>query len=484
MVGEKSGAGKHARSAERGARHAESGRGLAHDATAGKRDRAPDEGPLGEADRTAHHDHLGVEHRRERREPKGQCPYSLVGEATRLGIAEARGSEDVRGGARCRTAVRCRCARPGEPGATGEPAAARERFDAPAVAARAARALLIRHEVPDLTREVVCARDERATEHEARSDPAADGEVDDRVGACSGPEHRLSERAGPGIIVDRNGCAARTGSSEPCSQASMRGRTARRYQTAPRLGRSAVGRSRYPARSSASSRWRARLPTIALLPDTDASRVLRCDLAYHAGAPAREAAAREAASRQRAVDAILPAFLLPDRQDGTRPGSRWTNLADLALAYGPEWGGERPATVGYVRDLAIPGVLGPEPPGRVLPRGSRLRLLEPYYEMWGYGYLAGVFYDLAVETGAMAGCTVTVGDYARMSWANGVSRRTLAAALIVPADSPDASGPGVALRRYERAVAVLRDAGVPVSRPDGLPVELLDCARPVLIAMS
>jgi hypothetical protein len=224
---------------------------------------------------------------------------------------------------------------------------------------------------------------------------------------------------------------------------------------------------------------RAPFPTILLRhllvrSFTGTSRIVRRDPAQDAERPKLETAVREAAERQRPVDAILPAFLLSDRQDGARLGSHWTNLADLALSYGPEWSGERPApAVGYVRDLAIPGVLGPEPPGRVLPRGSRLRLLEPYCEMWGYGYLAGVFYDLAVETGPMAGRTVTVGDYARTSWMNGISRRTLAAALIVPADSSDAADPASAHRRYERVIAVLRDAGVPVSLPS-VPVEPLD----------
>jgi hypothetical protein len=219
---------------------------------------------------------------------------------------------------------------------------------------------------------------------------------------------------------------------------------------------------------------RSRLPTIVLLPDTDSGRILRCDLAYHAGAPARDAAKRDAEARQRSVDAILPAFLLPAPEGGARQGSRWTNLADLALSWDQDRG------VGFVFDLSTPNVLGPQPPERVLPRGSQLRLLEPYWEMWGFGYVAGVFYDLAVETGPMAGRTVTVGDYARISWANGAYRLTLAAALIVPADARDASKPDEGVRRYGHALTALRDAGFPVMRGERSSAEPLDRAGDLL----
>ena len=84
MPGEKGGTGKHTRFAERGARHAEGSRGFAHHTTAGKGGRAPNEAPLGETDRTAHDHYLGVEHRRERRDPEGKCPRGIVGEAIAL----------------------------------------------------------------------------------------------------------------------------------------------------------------------------------------------------------------------------------------------------------------------------------------------------------------------------------------------------------------------------------------------------------------
>jgi hypothetical protein len=187
------------------------------------------------------------------------------------------------------------------------------------------------------------------------------------------------------------------------------------------------------------------------------------------------AARSAAAARQQAVDAVLPAFLFQAPEGDLRRSSLWTNLADLALGLGSQWVGDDSSRtgIGYVRDLVAPGALGLEPSERVLPRGSRLRLLEPFYEMWGYGYVAETFHDLAVETGALAGRMITVGDYARTSWANGLPRRTLAAALIVPAEAPDAEGSGAGLQRYERAVAALRDAGAPVTRTDGLPVEPL-----------
>ncbi len=202
---------------------------------------------------------------------------------------------------------------------------------------------------------------------------------------------------------------------------------------------------------------------ITILPSTYLSRVYRCDRAYHADQPVRDAALRPFEDRQREVDAILPAFMTSDhRVTGEMTNTIWATLADLSVQPDSERDG-----IGFIAELASPAARSGFGSVWVLPRGSTLRLLNAYWDVRGYGYLAGVFYDLAVESGPQAGATVTVGDYARSSWANGVPRRTIAAALIVPIDAPEVRDPSAGLVRYERVVEVLRAAGVPTNRRDG-----------------
>ncbi len=193
--------------------------------------------------------------------------------------------------------------------------------------------------------------------------------------------------------------------------------------------------------------------------------------ASHESALAREATeAREAAwDRARVqgrLDKLLPAFLTGGP---VRPpvGTRWITLANLAL------GVDEDRQVGFIFDLA-PSVHAV--PYAVLPRGTTLRLLEPFSEMWGSGYCAGVFFDLAVEDGPLAGQTVTLGESAHVDWANGGPRRTLAAALIAPIDDPATHDGVLARARYDLLAQIL-DEGTrvawskprqPVTRPADL----------------
>ena len=161
-------------------------------------------------------------------------------------------------------------------------------------------------------------------------------------------------------------------------------------------------------------------------------------------AHSQEADARLAAN-QAQVDAFLPTFL---KGDPARPprGDRWVALADLSFQLGDERG------IGSLIDLA-PSV---DPGGwEVLPRRSTLRLVDTFWDMWGGGYIAGIFFDFAVEDGPLAERTLTVCDYVRLSWANGVPRRTLAAALLVPAGDPTIGDAEAARTRYERLVAIM-----------------------------
>jgi uncharacterized protein YfiM (DUF2279 family) len=169
---------------------------------------------------------------------------------------------------------------------------------------------------------------------------------------------------------------------------------------------------------------------------------------------------------------MLPAFLTGDPLHPSL-GSRWVTLADLALNSHAGWDEPQRAEIGFVFDLS-PSVH--DVTFDVLPRGSTLRLVELFWEMWGYGYLAGIFFDLFVEDGLLAGRTVTVGDYSRDSWGRGVPRRTLAAALIVPAGDPAIRDPAAARERYERIVQILRDIGTPTTRSDGAPCEPISVA--------
>lgn len=85
----------------------------------------------------------------------------------------------------------------------------------------------------------------------------------------------------------------------------------------------------------------------------------------------------------------------------------------------------------------------------------------------GHGYLAGIFFDMTVESGPQSGATVTVGDHARISWFNGLPRRTIAAAPIVPVDASEVADPSAGRLRYERVIEALRAAGAPTNRRDG-----------------
>lgn len=182
------------------------------------------------------------------------------------------------------------------------------------------------------------------------------------------------------------------------------------------------------------------------------------DRVREAQAAGERAAAR--ALRQARLDDLLPAFLTGDPLHPL-VGSHWVTLADLSLLEEDD----RPA--GFIFDLAPSASAAAR---AVLPRGSTLRLLDPFWDMWGYGYLAGILFDLAVEDGPLAGQTVMVVDNARHSGLNGLPRRTLAAALIVPADDPAAHDVGLARARYDQLVEILRDA-VPHARSDGMRIE-------------
>jgi hypothetical protein len=167
--------------------------------------------------------------------------------------------------------------------------------------------------------------------------------------------------------------------------------------------------------------------------------------------------ARYAAAQAR-LDEVLPAFLSGPGHAAT--GSRWVNLADLSVIRwdDPEVWGDR--EVNGVMDLA-PSVHAGSP--EVLPRGSVLRLVE-WFDDFQYPYChGGVFSDLLVETGPFAGRYVAFGDYARRSWANGVPRRTLAAALTVPVGHPAADDIVATRALYDRVKEILAEIGTPTS---------------------
>ncbi len=169
-------------------------------------------------------------------------------------------------------------------------------------------------------------------------------------------------------------------------------------------------------------------------------------------------------TNQSRVDALLPAFLLTSDQDAP-VGTRWTNVADLAFNH-QEWDDrEDRSQVGFLYDLA-PGSMA-APAAGILPRSSTMRLLKHYTEVWGYGYVAGSFFDFLVEDGPLAGMTVTIGDHSRFSWATGAGRRTLVSALIAAAESPDIGSVAAARRRYDTAIEVLQNVQS-TARPDGL----------------
>jgi hypothetical protein len=173
--------------------------------------------------------------------------------------------------------------------------------------------------------------------------------------------------------------------------------------------------------------------------------------------------ARYAAAQAR-LDEVLPAFLIGPGHAET--GSRWTNLADLSLARwdDPDVWGDR--EVNGVIDLA-PSVHAIE--REVLPRGSILRLNRWFDDYWPTYCYGGIFTDLLVEDGLLAGGSVAYGDYANTSWAYGVPRRTLAAALTVPIDHPAANDTVAARALYDRVTEILREIGTPTAWPPTSP---------------
>ena len=142
------------------------------------------------------------------------------------------------------------------------------------------------------------------------------------------------------------------------------------------------------------------------------------------------------------VKAFLPAFM-GDRRSPPL-GERWVALAGLSF-HGD-----------YARDIAVLSDLGPSAhPGNgvILPRGSTLRLVDTFLEIWSTLYDSGFFYVFVVEDGTLAGTTVAVDDY--MLYTYTTPRQALATALLVPVGDPTIGDADAIRTRYERLVAIL-----------------------------
>jgi hypothetical protein len=173
----------------------------------------------------------------------------------------------------------------------------------------------------------------------------------------------------------------------------------------------------------------------------------------------------------RRLEAFLPD--LPAGDDGPyETGTRWTTLGDLTCT--PDW---EVGALTIIEDLAPLATTAPDP-SIVVPRGTGLLLGERSWINRGPGlFTEGPYFALTVDDGRLAGRTVGLASDTRSCWARRQARRTLAAAFIVPIDSPEIGDRAAVLLRYHSVVAILREA-----EPYGLPGQpiTLDTDLPAL----